>query len=450
MIAETIAAALRQATDTREVLIGEGVLGECANVFRRNFGGSNAALIADENTYRAAGETAHGVLLRAGVRLDATHVFPGSPRLHPEIERVEQVRRLLGESQAIPLVVGSGTLNDIVKLAAHQVGRPYMVVATAASMDGYTSFAAAITHAGVKRVDACPAPRALLADVQVLAGAPAELTSSGYGDLAGKVISGADWMIADALGMDPIHRPAWALIQPQLREWIAEPQRLAAGDPAALERLLGGLVMAGLAMQAARSSWPASGSEHLFSHLWEMEGLPHAGREVSHGFKVALGAVACAAFYEKLLATDFSRLDVPARVQTWPTHQDLETEARRAFSLATVADSAAEESLAKYDDPSRVGQHLTYIEKHWPEMREGLRAQLMPAAELAGLMAQAGCPSTPEAVGLTRADLRRDYNRARMLRRRYTALDLAFEAGVFPQLLEALFAPSGFWAQRSP
>jgi len=447
MIAETIAAALRQATDTREILIGQGVLGESAHVFRRNFGEATAALVADENTYRAAGEKARDVLLQAGVRLDATHVFPGSPRLYPEIERVEEVRRLLSSTQAIPFVVGSGTLNDIVKLAAHQVGRPYMVVATAASMDGYTSFAAAITHAGVKRVDACPAPRALVADVQVLADAPAELTSSGYGDLAGKVISGADWMIAAALGSDPIHRPAWDLIQPQLREWIAEPQRLAYGDRPALERLLGGLVMAGLAMQAARSSWPASGSEHLFSHLWEMEGLPHARREVSHGFKVALGAVASAAFHEMLLAMDFSALDVAARVRAWPTPHDLQAEVRRAFALAPLSDSAAEEALAKYDDPGRVGQHLTYIQKHWPEMRERLRAQLMPAAELARLLAKAGCPTTPEAVGLTRADLRRDYNRVRMLRRRYTALDLGFEAGIFPSLIDALFAPSGFWAQ---
>jgi glycerol-1-phosphate dehydrogenase [NAD(P)+] len=447
MIAETITAALRQATDTREVLIGEGVLRECANVFRRNFGGSTAAFIADENTFRAAGETARDGLLGAGVRFEATHIYPGSPRLHPEIERVEELSHLLAESQAIPFVVGSGTLNDIVKLAAHQVGRPYMVVATAASMDGYTSFAAAITHAGVKRVDACPAPRALLADVRVLADAPAEMTSSGYGDLAGKVISGADWMIADALGMDPIHRPAWDLIQPQLREWIADPQRLGRGDRPALERLLGGLVMAGLAMQAARSSWPASGSEHLFSHLWEMEGLPHAGREVSHGFKVGLGAVASAAFYEALLATDFSTLDIPARVGAWPARDELVAEAGRAFSLATMAESAAEECLAKYGDAGRMSEHLTYIQKHWPEMRDHLRAQVMPAAELASLLAQSGCPTTPEAVGLSRAELRRDYSRVRLLRRRYTALDLAFEAGLLPRIVEALFTSPGYWAQ---
>jgi glycerol-1-phosphate dehydrogenase [NAD(P)+] len=35
--------------------------------------------------------------------------------------------------------------------------------------------------------------------------------------------------------------------------------------------------MAGLSMQAARSSRPAFGSEHLFSHLWEMEGVARNG-----------------------------------------------------------------------------------------------------------------------------------------------------------------------------
>jgi glycerol-1-phosphate dehydrogenase [NAD(P)+] len=448
MIADTIAAALRQASDTREVIIGEGVLGQCAEVFHRNFGDASAAYIADDNTHRAAGEAARDSLRRAEIDVEVAHIFRGSPRLHPEIERVEEVERLLGGSQAIPFVVGSGTLNDIVKLAAHRVHRPYMVVATAASMDGYTSFASAITHNGVKRVDPCPAPRALLADVRVLADAPAELTSSGYGDLAGKVISGADWMISDWLGVEAIHRPGWDLIQPELREWIAEPERLARRDRAGLERLLGGLVMAGLAMQAARSSWPASGSEHLFSHLWEMEGIPGASREVSHGHKVGLGAVASAALYELVLETDFAALDVPALVRARPSAAALEAHARGAFQLPPLAASAAEESRAKYGDVRRSEQRLMRIQAEWPGMRERLRRQLMPAADLARLLARAGCPVTPEEVGLSREKLRRAYDRVRLLRNRYTVMDLAFETGQMPRLVEALFAASGYWAAR--
>ncbi|WP_284967203.1 iron-containing alcohol dehydrogenase, partial [Cutibacterium acnes] len=38
----------------------------------------------------------------------------------------------------VPIAVGSGTINDLTKLAAKDVGRRYAVVGTAASMDGYT------------------------------------------------------------------------------------------------------------------------------------------------------------------------------------------------------------------------------------------------------------------------------------------------------------------------
>ena len=72
--------------------------------------------------------------------------------------------RNCSKSSAIPVAVGSGTINDLTKLAAHQLGRPYIVVATAASMDGYTAYGASITHQGSKQTFDCPAPLAVIAD----------------------------------------------------------------------------------------------------------------------------------------------------------------------------------------------------------------------------------------------------------------------------------------------
>src|SRR4029453_7065088 len=132
----------------------------------------------------------------------------------------------LSGHDAVPVAVGSGSLNDIVKRAAHEAGRPYLGVATAASMDGYTAFGAAITRAGYKQTMTCPAPRplvaaraprALVADLEVLAGAPADMTASGYGDLLGKVTAGADWLVADALGIEPVDPKVWELVQGPLR-----------------------------------------------------------------------------------------------------------------------------------------------------------------------------------------------------------------------------------------
>src|SRR5688572_23967443 len=148
----------------------------------------------------------------------------------------------------------------------------------------------------------------MLADPDVLAAAPAAMTASGFGDLMGKIPAGADWLLADALEAEPIDRAAWDTVQPAVRETIAAPDRLRAGDSAAVARLFECLVASGLAMQRTQSSRPASGAEHQLSHLWEMRGLTVNGEEPSHGFKVGVGSVLVAHLYERVLARDWAAL----------------------------------------------------------------------------------------------------------------------------------------------
>ena len=230
-----------------------------------------------------------------------------------------------------------------------------MCVATAASMDGYTAFGASIEKDGLKQTLSCPAPRAVVADLEVLKHAPKEMTASGYADLLGKVTSGADWLIADALEVEKIDPTGWSLVQDHLRGWTDSPAELRAGDQKATERLMEGLILSGLGMQSYQSSRTASGAEHQFSHLWEMEGLGqgegHKGTPLSHGFKVG------------------------------------------------------------------------------------------------GMLQAAGCPTGPIEIGLSWDDFEATYSRARTIRKRYTVLDLAFEAGILEECVDELFAPVGFWGR---
>ncbi|MGH2816615.1 MAG: sn-glycerol-1-phosphate dehydrogenase, partial [Actinomycetota bacterium] len=278
MAEERIRAALAEATDTGQVVIGPGALGSVAEVVERSVGTGPVQVVADATTWRVAGEQVQAGLEAAGQATQAPYRFPPDSVVLATYDNVERVRDALAGHDAVPVAVGSGSLNDIVKRAAHEAGRPYVVVATAASMDGYSAFGAAITRDGYKQTMTCPAPRAVVADLEVLAGAPPAMTASGYGDLLGKVTAGADWLVADALGVEPVDPQVWELVQGPLREAVGRPGELAAGDQEALERLVEGLVMSGLAMQAHASSRPASGAEHQFSHLWEMEGLGHDRR----------------------------------------------------------------------------------------------------------------------------------------------------------------------------
>jgi glycerol-1-phosphate dehydrogenase [NAD(P)+] len=112
---------------------------------------------------------------------------------------------------------------------------------------------------------------------------------------------------------------------------------------------------------------------------------------------------------------------------------------------ARLADAAVRETLAKHPDADERAARLETARRAWPDLRARLADQLLPAAELRAMLAAAGCPTAPEAIGLTRDDVRATYTRARTIRRRYTVLDLAYETGVLDSCVEELFAPGGFW-----
>lgn len=448
---ERISGALEGATDTDNVVISSGALASVGEEFNKNFGGHQAIIVADENTFRVAGEEVQRRLEEAGVELAEPYIFPGKPNLYAEYVNVEKlVREGLSGHEAIPVAIGSGTLNDIVKRASYECDRQYLCVGTAASMDGYTAFGASIEKDDKKQTLTCPAPKAVLAEVNVLVNAPARMTASGYADLLGKVTAGADWLVSDALEVEAIPPDVWSLVQDPLREWTASPAKLAGGDTGAMDKLTEGLIMSGLAMQSHQSSRPASGSEHQFSHLWEGEGL---GRDqdppLSHGFKVGVGSIAMAAFYERILDRDLGNLDVNAVCAEWPSWDETERKVRAAYSGSKLEEAAVGESKAKYVDAGELAERLQKLRGRWPELREKLEQQLIPASELREMLRAAGCPVSPVDIGLGWDEFQATYSRAQMLRKRYTALDLALETGIFDECVEELFAPGGFWSRQT-
>lgn len=321
-MSELIDKALADCGDTDVVVMGRNVLEETGRVFKELFGDAKAIIIADENTWAVAGEQTKASLKGAGVETVEPMIFPGRPAVYACYENVEKIRDHMRDLDGvIACSIGSGTLNDITKRASDELGRRYMNVCTAASMDGYAAFGASITENGFKHTMSCRAPQALIADLPTMAGAPQRCTATGLGDLIEKVPAGADWIVADELGIEPIDDEVWDLVQGPLTSAISDPEGLVNGKPEAFDGLIEGLVMSGLAMQKYRiSSRPASGAGHQFSHLWEME---HLGMDqdppLTHGFKVGLGTISVLALWERTLNHDFTALDVDAAVAKWPS-----------------------------------------------------------------------------------------------------------------------------------
>jgi glycerol-1-phosphate dehydrogenase [NAD(P)+] len=279
------------------------------------------------------------------------------------------------------------------------------------------------------------------------------MTASGYADLLGKVTSGADWLVADALGVEEIDPSGWSLVQNYLREWTGQPGELHNGDQLAMEHLIEGLVMSGLGMQSYQSSRTASGAEHQFSHLWEMEGVGHGegheGPPLSHGFKVGVGSVAIAALYERILQRDLGTLDIDALSGAWPVREEVERSVRAAHTSPDLEEGAVEQSLAKYVGAEVLAERLRLLREVWPDLRVRLAEQLMTAEQIGEKLQAAGCPTKPTEIGLAWEEFKATYSRARTIRKRYTVLDLAAEAGVFDECVEELFSPDGFWGREA-
>jgi glycerol-1-phosphate dehydrogenase [NAD(P)+] len=436
----TLSEALACARETRALVLGSGVVRETPRVFQEQFPGQRAVVVADEQTFRLLGRTVADALTSSGVACVTPFVYT-DPELYAEFRFVEQLEASLRQHDAIPVAVGAGTINDLVKLAAHRAGRPgYLCVATAASMDGYTAFGASITFQGAKQTFNCPAPRAVIADIDLIRRAPSEMTASGYADLLAKITAGADWLLADALGVEPVDPRAWAIVQGGLRDALADPIGARAGKESAIAPLVEGLMLGGFAMQWSKTSRPASGAEHQFSHLWDMEHHTHNGSAPSHGFKVGVATLLVTALYEQLLSQPFEQLDVARCLAAWPDAKSAEVRARKLFSGEEFVDTAVTETAAKHIPPAELEQQLLQLRRAWPDLRTKLRAQLLPLAEVKRRLETVGAPTEPEQIGLTPERVRGSFIRAQHIRRRFTVLDLAVRTQTLEPALNAMFA----------
>lgn len=435
----TVAEAVARSATVAEVMIAPGALAQVAALFRRRFGDGPACVIADENTWAAAGKAVTAVLEADGIAV-RVHILPATPRPKPSVELGRALRDVLATDAATPVAVGSGVINDVVKFAAFELDRPYLCVATAVSMDGYTSAGAPLSDQGFKKTIQCRPARAVLADLDVIASAPPAMTGWGYGDLSGKVPAGGDWIIADALGVEPIDIVAWPMVQEPLRGWLAQPDMIAKGDRAEIEGLFTGLTLVGLAMEAHGSSRPASGADHQIAHLWEMEGLAQGGERVSHGACVAVGCVMALRLYDWLLAQDLTRVDAAGIAATAPTMAQKAAAIIAAFGPGEIAARSVEETRAKHLDSAALAARIVLLQSVWPALRARLAAHLMPAEAMARALRAAGAPAAARDIGVTRDHLRRTTLAAVYLRSRYTVLDVLAETGLLAQAVEAALA----------
>jgi len=397
----------------RAVAIEKSLAGMEADLVRALAVGGRFAIVSDTTTDKVLGARVTRALASLGA-ID-TVVLDGTP--HPDIATVERVRSATAMSDTL-VAVGSGTINDLCKHAAATDGKPYVVFATAPSMNGYTSMNAAISVSGHKKTLPARAPLGVYIDLGVFAAAPPRMIQSGLGDSLCRSTAQADWLLSRQLRDTPYRDAPFALLAADEAALLDAPEALLGGDIEAMRVLARTLVLSGLGMTICGGSYPASQGEHLISHYIDM--FAPAGRaEYFHGEQVAVATLTMARMQQAMLAGP------PPRVVAEPvSREELLQRFGEPIGAACWSDYAP-----KRLSPEAAEALSARIAERWNDLCNELQNIIIPSARLAKVLGRAGCPRTPEAIGVTTEFYRRAVRDARFLRDRYTFLDLAAAAG---------------------
>jgi glycerol-1-phosphate dehydrogenase [NAD(P)+] len=401
------------AVPLRSVAIERSLAGREAELVAPLRLGRRLAVVSDATTHAMLGERVERALAPLGTILPV--VLETAP--HADAHTAERVRRACAAADAL-VAVGSGTLNDLCKHAAATDGKPYVVFATAPSMNGYASMNAAITVDGHKKSLPASPPAGVFMDLEVLVGAPPRMIRAGLGDSLCRSTAQADWLLSHLLLGTEYRRAPFALLAGDEAVLLEAPEALLQGDLEAMRALARTLVLSGLGMTLCGGSHPASQGEHLISHYIDM--FAPAGRaDYFHGEQVAVATLTMARIQEDLLEGGPPRLSAPSIGRP---------ELQRLFGREIGA-SCWREFEAKAVLRRGAPGFEQRISAGWNAVRERVRGVTIPAARIAAVLERAGCPTAPAQIGVLPDFYDTAVRHARFLRDRYTFLDLADDAG---------------------
>ena len=253
-------------------------------------------------------------------------------------------------------------------------------------------------------------------------------------------------MLADAAGIEKIDGFTWDIVQGSLHKAIDSPEAICSGDMETTKALADGLLLSGFAMQAIQSSRPASGTEHQYSHCWDMEDLCHKGKHVSHGFKVGIGTLASTAGIEFIMRKGLENIDIDRHVNDWKTWETIETEIYELFhDKPAHLSRCLTESRNKYVGKDELSDQLTRLSKAWPELKPQIQEQMIPFRQIRENLKKVGAPYEPEMIGISRERLRQTVRYIPYMRSRFTNIDVIYRLGWMEEFIESLFGKGGIW-----
>lgn len=411
-----------------EYALGKGVITQTA-AFVKKYGSARAFLLADENTFAVAGRQVTENLTENGIPF-SKYIFPHSPK--PDETAVGSAVMHYDPNCDIIIAIGSGVINDIGKILANISNNPYIVVATAPSMDGYASATSSMERSGLKVSLPSKCANVVIGDIDILKNAPKRMLISGLGDMLAKYVSICEWRIAHLITGEYYCEEVAALIRGAVKKCTENAAGLLSREEEAVAAVFEGLILGGVAMNYAGLSRPASGVEHYFSHVWDMRGLEFGTNTDFHGIQCAVGTLYATKLYEQLKTITPGREKALAYAKNFDMQAHFD--ALRAFLGKGAEAMIAQEAKEGKYDLKKHADRLEIILSHWQEILQIMDEELMPSAELENLLSMLDAPKTAADMGIDEAIVPMTFLVTKDIRDKYVLSRLCWDLGLLDEV----------------
>ncbi len=395
----------------------------------RTFGMTGkGALIYDRKIERSVVGAIRERLRSQRVDFDTFPVGDGKQKIPPEIEwSLEIAERVRGKADFL-ISVGSGVISDLTKYAGHTLNLPYILIATAPSMNGYTSSMAALTDRGIKQTLLTQPARGIFADIAVFQEAPPPMVQAGLGDIVSKSVCNADWKLSQYVKDTYFCPLPFRITDKSEPLYLEAAEEIRNHTEEGITVLSDGVLRSGLSMTVIGTSTPSSGTEHVLSHYLDLLALMQGRDKHLHGVQVGVMTLITRRLYEYVRAYPVRDISLDRLRSSYPSREELDTLLDRKFG--SYAKEVKKEYFKKYMDWGEKRLEIENILGRWDGIWNELDPYLRPIAPVEHALKKSGSAAHYSDLGKSREDALDALLYARFIRGRYTLLDLASDLGI--------------------
>lgn len=382
-------------------------------------------MVCDETTYEIAGKAIEDLLERNSFNYEI-FIFP-TKTPSADMEACLLLERNLAKDIDLIIAVGSGTVNDVCRYVSYKKELPYFIYGTAPSMDGFASDVSPLIVNNLKTTYSAHVPTAIIGDIDILKDAPLDMIAAGAGDIFGKYTCLCDWKLSHIVTGEYYCEEIAALVAHSIEVVVDSCKKIDTDREAAVESIMEGLILSGIAMAYAGNSRPASGSEHHLSHYWEMMFLFDNKKPIFHGTKVGIGTVVVLKLYEqfKKMQPDYERA---FKIAEAFDREKWDLEMKEYYKQAVNGVLELEDKIQKNSEEN-VKERLEKVRNCWEEIEELINT--LPSSEyVTELLKTIKAPVLPSEVGVSDDEIRRAVICAKELRNRYGLLQMLYDFGM--------------------